>query len=415
MKKVLAVLVREYLANVRTKAFLIGVVLTPLWFGLIFLVPKLAESQESAHQAVVVIDETHELGRPVVDALAALKTTRTDEPVFDVETAEPSADRAAIEQRVMEGELVAVVLDDAVLTKGEASGGAPPANLLVPDSVPGVEAARKIQRVVASVVNERIMAERGIAAEDAAMLAREAIAPRRLSRSGREGGGLQAILPLMAMMLLYFGIVGISQILVNSTIEEKSNRVYELLLSSLSPTQLMAGKVIGICLVGFTLLLLWTAGGLFAMNLQGMGGMATSGQLLLFLVYYIVGFLLIASLMVAVGSACNTQKEAQNLMAPLSVLLALPLILAVVVLRDPNGVVATVASFIPPFTPFVMMARISAVPGPPAWQIPASILLLLVTTLLAIHAAGRIFRVGILMVGKPPSLGEILRWVREAR
>lgn len=410
MKKVVAVLVREYLANVRTKAFLIGVVLTPLWFGLIFLMPKLAESQETAHQPLLVVDETGALGEDVAAALSALRTPRKQEPVFDVELEREPPDLEALKQRVIEGELVVVRLDETVLQKG--GGGAAPQGVLVADSVPGAEAARKVQQVVNAVVNERVMAERGITEEDAALLARDAILPLRLSRAGRAGGGLQALLPLMAMVMLYFGIVGISQILVNSTIEEKSNRVYELLLSSLSPTQLMAGKVLGICLVGFTLLLLWTGGGLLAMNIQGFGGVATGAQLGLFLVYYVVGFLLIASLMVAVGSACNTQKEAQNLMAPLSVLLAMPLILSVIVLRDPNGFLATAASFFPPFTPFVMMARVSAVPGPPTWQIVLSVVLLVVATAVAVHVAGRIFRVGILMVGKPPTLSEILRWVR---
>ncbi len=414
MRKVLLVLVREYLANVRTKAFLVGIVLTPLWFGLIFLMPQLARGQEASHQRVVVVDSTGILADPVAKRLEDLRTLRKDEPVFDVERRKEVGDLEALKREVSEGELFAVLLDDAVLAKKRDATGSPPESILVPDSVPGGEAAKKIQGVVNAIVNERVMAERGISEEDAKLLARDAIAPLQLSRGGRVGGGLQAVLPLMAMIILYFGIVGISQILVNSTIEEKSNRVYELLLSSISPTQLMAGKVLGICLVGFTLLLLWTGGGLLAASLQGLGGLTTSGQLGLFLVYYILGFLLIASLMVAVGSACNTQKEAQNLMAPLSVLLAMPLILSVIVLRAPNGPLATITSFIPPFTPFIMMARVSAVPGPPAWEIAASVLLLLLATAAAIHVAGRVFRVGILMVGKPPSLREILRWVREA-
>ena len=127
------------------------------------------------------------------------------------------------------------------------------------------------------------------------------------------------------MMFLFMGIVGISQMLVNSTIEEKGSRVYEVLLSSVSPFQLMAGKVLGICAVGFTLLALWTGGGIAAASMQGIGRPRDAAQQVgLFVAYYVLGFLLIASLMVAVGSACNTLKEAQNLMAPLSMLLALP-------------------------------------------------------------------------------------------
>jgi ABC-type Na+ efflux pump permease subunit len=117
--------------------------------------------------------------------------------------------------------------------------------------------------------------------------------------------------------------------------------------------------------------------------------------------------------MVAVGSACNTLKEAQNMMAPISMLLALPMILAMVVLRNPHGPLATIGSFIPPFTPFLMMARISAVPAPPAWQVWVSLLILVIATWLTVRLAARIFRVGILMYGQPPRVGEILRWLRE--
>ena len=130
-----------------------------------------------------------------------------------------------------------------------------------------------------------------------------------------------------------------------------------------------------------------------------------------FAVYYLLGFLMIASLMVAVGSACNTVKEAQNLMAPISMLLALPMILAMVTMQNPNGTVATIASFIPPFTPFMMMSRISAAPAPPDWQIWATLVLLLVGTYLSARLAARIFRVGILLYGQPPKLGQILRWM----
>jgi len=408
MKKVLLVLTREYLVNVRTKAFLIGVFLTPLWFGLAFVVPGLARQQQATDQQVLVVDGTGDLGDAVADALDAM--VFDGKKIFAVKQAKQVEDLDALKAEIAEGELLAVLLDPSVLEKPEP----PPQGILHPNSLGGRAAAARIQAAVNAIVNERVMAAEGISKEDAARLARDAIRGQALSRGGGVGSEFQTLLPLLFMMALYFGIVGISQILVNSTIEEKASRVYELLLSSLSPTQLMAGKVLGICLVGFTLLVLWIGGGLLAAGLQGVGGMLTVGQLLLFAVYYVLGFLLIASLMVAVGSACNTQKEAQNLMAPISILLALPLMLAILILKDPNGTLATLASFFPPFTPFLMMARISAVPGPPTWQIAASLLLLVAATAVAIFLAGRIFRVGILMVGKPPTLREILRWMGES-
>jgi ABC-type Na+ efflux pump permease subunit len=233
-----------------------------------------------------------------------------------------------------------------------------------------------------------------------------------VTEKGERAGAVQMLLPIIVVMLLYMGIVGISQMLISNTIEEKSNRVYEVLLSSVSPYQLMAGKILGICGVGLTLLTFWSGGGLLAAALQGSGDLVSGGQIALFVAFYLLGFLMIASLFVAVGSACNTIKEAQNLMAPLSMLLAIPLIISMVTIQDPNGKLATITSFIPPFTPFVMMTRAASVPAPPTWQIAVTLGLLALSTWLAIRLAARVFRVGILLYGQPPSIKELWRWVR---
>jgi ABC-type Na+ efflux pump permease subunit len=233
-----------------------------------------------------------------------------------------------------------------------------------------------------------------------------------LTEEGKLGSPAQALAPFISMLMLYMGVVGISQMLVSSTIEEKASRVYEVLLSSVSPLQLMAGKMLAICAVGLTLMLVWAGGGLLTASVQGVGSMVGGTQVLLFLAYYLLGFLMFASLMVMVGSACNTLKEAQNMMSPLSMVLALPLLLSFLVLRDPNGTAATVLSFVPPLTPFLMMARVASVPGPPAGEVLASLLLLAGCTVLALRVAARVFRVGILMVGQPATLRQLWHWMR---
>jgi len=418
------IIVREYLENVRTKAFLIGIVLTPLWFGLVFLVPLLAQGQEAETQRVVIVDETGRLAAPVHEALAGRKTS-SGRALFAPEIRKPDGlwdagdgGRRAIDRlrsEAAEARLMLVVLTDAVLSKRAAEPGEHEGGIFHAASAGVFQTAQVVRGVVNEAVNRIVMDEKGIRPEDARLLQKSAIDAVSLSRTGEEAGEAEMAAPLVFMMFLFMGIVGISQMLVNSTIEEKGSRVYEVLLSSVSPFQLMAGKVLGICAVGFTLLALWIGGSLAAAAIQGIGGLVTGSQIGLFVAYYVLGFLLIASLMVAVGSACNTLKEAQNLMAPISMLLALPLLLSILVLKNPNGAFATVASFFPPFTPFLMMARISIVPGPPAWQIAASLLLLLLATYFAIRLAARVFRVGILMYGKPPRLGEILRWMWSER
>lgn len=422
MRRVGYIIIREYLENVRTKAFLIGIVLTPLWFGLVFVVPLLARGQEVETQRVVIVDETGVLA-PAVKIGLENERTPTGRPQFEVEirsgegawespeTGPCLVDRLRAE--VSEGRLVAVLLTAPVLEKRAPIEGEHASGVFHAASAGVYEAALLVRGVVDDAVNRRLMKERGIRPEDVHLLERNAVEAIPLSRTGEEGGVAQFATPLVFMMFLFMGIVGISQILVNSTIEEKGSRVYEVLLSSVSAFQLMAGKILGICGVGFTLMILWIGGGIAAAALQGLGGIVTGEQVGLFAAYYVLGFLLIASLMVAVGSACNTLKEAQNLMAPLTMLLALPLLLSIVVLKNPHGTFATIASFFPPFTPFLMMARVAAVPGPPAWQIWASLLLLVVATWFAIRLAARVFRVGVLMYGKPPRLSEIWRWVTQ--
>jgi len=413
MKRTWTVIKREYLENVRTKAFLIGLVLTPLWMGLIFLVPRLMGGPQ--REKVVIVDSTGELGGPLRDALA--KRTK---PSFDVlmEPAEtawqaPAPGRPtrieALKREAGKGELYLVVLTPPVLEKRAPQEGEQAHGIYGPNNARSTD--RILSALVTRLVTQRLLAQRGLPEETADLIVRPATSFTPVTETGEKANRWQAMMPLLMMMMLYMGIVGISQMLISNTLEEKANRIYEVLLSSLSPFQLMAGKILGICAVGFTLLALWSGGGLAAASMQGFGGIVSGPQMAWFTVYYLLGFLMIASLMVAVGSACNTVKEAQNLMAPLSMLLALPMILAMVTLQDPNGTVATVTSFIPPFTPFLMMSRMAAAPPPPNWQIWATLGILLLGTYLSVRLAARIFRVGILLYGQPPKLGQILRWM----
>ncbi|HUR28467.1 MAG TPA: ABC transporter permease [Planctomycetota bacterium] len=226
--------------------------------------------------------------------------------------------------------------------------------------------------------------------------------------------------PLVFVYLLWVSIFTIAQLLLTNTIEEKSNRIIEVLLSSISPLALMTGKILGIAATGLTTIICWIGFFLLGwkvaptfMNLPvdvDFGIIISDPSFLLsFVVYFLLGFLLYASMMVGIGSACNSIKEAQNLMSPIMVLLMLPLLAMMPVGQDPNGTLARILSFVPPFTPFVMMNRAA---GPPeTWEYVATTLLLVISVLVAFYAAAKIFRVGILMTGKPPKLSEIFRWV----
>jgi ABC-2 type transport system permease protein len=368
---------------------------------------------------VVIVDETGVIAQPLRERLERSRGTRFHVAVESAEKAwapRPDGGGTRIEEvkrAAGEGRYLAIVVTESVLEKREPKEGEHAGGLYCASGAGALKAARLLQAIVNDLVNERVLAARQIPKEVAALVMRPAIEVRAVSKEGKRTGMGATLMPLLSMLLLYMGIVGISQMLISSTLEEKANRIYEVLLSSVSPFQLMAGKILGICGVGLTLLTLWSGGGLIAAALQGAGGLVTGAQIGWFLVYYLLGFLMIASLMVAIGSACNTVKEAQNLMAPLSVLLALPMILGIVTLENPNGSFATLISFIPPFTPFMMMARMASVPSPPDWQLAVTLGLLILATYLSIRLAARIFRVGVLLYGQPPSFGQILRWLRE--
>ena len=226
-----------------------------------------------------------------------------------------------------------------------------------------------------------------------------------------------AVVPFV--YLLWMAIFINAQTLMTNTVEEKSSRLIEVLLSALSPFELMAGKIAGTAAVGLTLVFTWVAcvvvGVVVAPVALGdevasiVGIASTPLYLWSFVFYFLAGFLLYACLLVGAGSLCNSLKDAQSLMLPLLVPLIVPLLTMIPITQDPNGTLARVMSYIPIFTPFVMMNR--AAGTPPLWEYLATTVLLLLSIYFAVRGAGKVFRIGILMTGKPPRVGEVMRWL----
>ena len=277
-----------------------------------------------------------------------------------------------------------------------------------------------------SVVRERRLAEKEIDPQVAQWVQEPLkIEMRKAGSDGDEEVDAQARIrqwaPAVFVYLLWVAVFSISQMLLTNTIEEKSNRIMEVLLSSISPLQLMVGKIGGIALTGLTMVTAWVL--FFVAVVKGLPLVmdldmefdlseiaADPFFLASFVAYFLFGYLFYAAVLVAIGSVCNSLKEAQNLMAPVSVLLMVPLMTLVPITQDPNGSLAKLLSFVPPFTPFVMMNRAA---GPPAmWEYLATTGLLIVSVGLVMWAAAKVFRIGILMTGKPPKPSEIIRWIR---
>lgn len=226
--------------------------------------------------------------------------------------------------------------------------------------------------------------------------------------------------PVVFVYLLWISVFVVAQMLLTNTIEEKSNKIMEVLLSSVSPMQLMAGKIVGIAGTGLTMVLSWVIFFFACLKIMPyiLKEMPDIDFALIardpiyigsFVAYFILGYLLLAAILVGIGSVCNSLKEAQNLMSPVTIILIIPLLAMVPIGEDPNGAMAKVMSYIPPFTPFVMMNRAA---GPPSnMEYLVTTILLLASIAFALWAAAKIFRVGILMTGKPPKPLEILKWI----
>jgi ABC-type Na+ efflux pump permease subunit len=236
--------------------------------------------------------------------------------------------------------------------------------------------------------------------------------------SGRIGVAKQVdraraqVVPFAFLMLMFITIMSSAPQLLNSVIEEKMSRISEVLVGSVTPFQLMMGKLAGGAAVCTVLAVIYVSGALAVARYWGYSDAASPVQLAWFGFYLLMAVVLYGSIFVGVGAACNDLKDSQNLMTPVMLVLVLPMVTAGSVLRAPDGTVSTVLSLIPTATPFLMMLRISMHPGPPAWQIALSVVLVSVTVLVCVWAAGRIFRTGLLMQGKAPSVREIMRWVR---
>jgi ABC-2 type transport system permease protein len=223
--------------------------------------------------------------------------------------------------------------------------------------------------------------------------------------------------------LLWISVFATASMLMNGIVEEKSNKLIEALLSCVSPMELMSGKVLGIAATGLTLVAGWVVMyfGLFLVLPVWISGMrdrnladlvTQPAYLFSFLVYFVLGYLMYGAILLALGSLCSSPQDAQNMMGPVVMLLLLPLIAMMPVVQDPNGLIARVLSYIPLFTPFTMMNRAA---GPPSWwEYVLTTLLLIGTVYSTLWAAAKVFRIGILMTGKPPRPKELWRIIRTA-
>lgn len=432
MQRVYRVAQREYLAYVRTRTFLISALALPISLLLAVALPVLMESMPKPPRMFTLIDETGRYEAAVLTGLlqeGAAQGIVIDSREYRYVSPKqldlpPNAvsRRWLLDSAVRTGDLFAFFL----ISPGTESL----CQLGYYTADPSTEG---LARIVRRVVNRVAVREDLLPlVADEALLTRFIEGVPLKTHAVTETGGEEATIahvarsyaPMAFVYLLWLSVVMMAGHLMTSTIEEKTSRVIEVLLSSVSPFEFMFGKLVGLAAAGMTMILVWICSGIVAftavqnatMHQIGMGiASGFSGATAFwFLGFFFIGFLFFASLFVGIGSVCNTIRETQNLTQPIMFVLVIPLILMPFVTSNPDHIIVVIASFFPPFTPFVIMNRIPASPPAPLWQIVLAALLMVASTWLMIRAAGRVFRIGVLMYGKPPTLPELLRWARRS-
>lgn len=420
VRKVWAVIRREYLERVRTKAFLFSTFGVPLLFVLALGLPLyLAAREEQRERRIAVIDRTGMLYEGVRERLAA-----GGYQVERVDPAQPAAENAQI-RRVLKEELEGyLVLDSATLAEGRARyrGG----------SMPGELRKLAIRQAVLAAALEQRLKESAVGGEPGL---REFLGGGSLEVDVLGGeAGLDArpgpfATGFVASFLLYFLILFHAVSVMRAVLEEKTGRIVEVVISALRPTELMLGKVVGVGAVGLTQLAVWIAFGLIlalwgapalvaslpelAREIELEGLVPSAGLLALMLALFLLGYFLYAALYAAIGAMCSSEQEAQQAQTPVVMLLVAPLMLLAYVLEHPATTWAVVLSIVPFFAPVLLMARAAGGAAQP-WEIAAALVLLVAAVGGVTWVAGRVYRVGILMQGKRPTLPELWRWVREA-
>lgn len=226
--------------------------------------------------------------------------------------------------------------------------------------------------------------------------------------------GVNEILPFAVMFLVFMGVMTGGQYLLTTTVEEKSSRVIEVLLSAASPIELMLGKILGQLGVGLTILVAYNAVGLIALFALGLFDIIEPLTLVYMLIFFLLAYFIFGAFMGAVGAAVNELREAQSLLTPVVMILIVSFYLAMPVALDPDATYAVVLSLIPPVSPFVMLTRVTSNVPPPFWQVALAIGINTIAAMVSVWLAAKIFRVGLLQFGKAPNLMTMLRWIRMA-
>ncbi len=442
MRKILSVIKREYIQIVRTKAFIIGTVLGPVMMAAFIVVPILMSTVSVDKQEIIgVVDLSQEVFSDL-DKRLDQKRHRLDDGfrryVLNKIDFFPGSGinelKKELNAKVLNRELSAYILIPEDVLEIEETGTAAKKEdpekkktqerdiEYVSRHTTDYQELGELNEALNGVIIEKRLRKEGLDPQKISQfIKRVSLIPIKVTKKGEEKDTMGTFLiSYFLAIILYAAIFIYGSVIMRGVIEEKSSRVVEVVLSSLRPIQLMLGKILGIGAVGLTQFSIWAIFGFvatqYSKSIIPVGAdfnlvSIPAYVFIYFVVFFILGFFLYATFWAAVGSMVNSEKEAQQFVMPITMFLILPMMLLIFVIRSPDSTLSVFLSMFPLFAPILMMLRVSVL-LPPFIQIGGAIVLLILTVFLMSWLAAKIFRVGILMYGKPPKFAEILRWIR---
>src|SRR6056297_2441611 len=443
MNKTILILKQEYLKRVKKKSFIILTLLVPLLFvGMFALIIFLSVNNDKQERTIAVFDES------------ALFLGELEQDEYTQFHFIPKEEYSELKSNLKNSEFYALLyIPENIYSAGKAQ-------LISVKQVP-IELTERIQRRLSQFIEkdkrQKVVDEAGIPDLDERLAATQTSVKLNTLKISETGEATQsssevAFIASYAMgFIIYFFVFMYGSLVMRSVIEEKKNRIVEVIISSVKPFQLMAGKIIGTALVGLTQVAIWVIVGIIALTavqgfftpegtqqmgqsfmdsqnsmnpqmaqaanqnqiaetLEMIGNLNLGLILFTFIFYFLSGYLMYSSLLGAVGAAVDNDEDSQQMVFPITFPLIISIMLLFPIARNPEGPIAFWGSVIPFTSPVAMLARIPY--GVPAWELLLSMTLLVLATLGAIWVASKIYKTGLLMYGKKVNLKELIKWLR---
>lgn len=413
MKKTLAIAKWEYLEKVKTKAFIISIIITPAIIILFSIVPTLLVNKEDSTTKFIGFLDKSEIYYNDLSSEISNFSFNDDQPLYVL----LNLNKKDVTEEVLKSELDEQTLkgkyDSFIFVK---DGGTD--SMIVEFRSKGMANFRDVGRFSKAFetvrLNQKIQQEEIDPELVEFIKSGIQINQIKIEEGGKEGkASFESVFfsSLIFILLLMMMVIYSGQMLVRSLLEEKSNRIIEILASSCNSNQLLAGKVLGLSALGLTQILIWM---MIGITLAGSAIIPLDAfqNILPMMVYFILGFIFFTTLFVGIGSIVSTEQEAQQITSYLSIIMVIPVVIVFPAMQNPDSTLIKVLSYIPFTTPSVMLLRLNVAPVP-AWEIALTLGILVFSTLITIKFSAKIFRIGILAYGKMPNMKELKSWLRE--